>query len=89
VLEPPINWATFQYEPNLIGPLVEGEWSVEAEGRHTILTQTLLGRVVGMGTFWQHSQTIGASLVQLASAKTTQKLGNISAQTKSEGSILG
>jgi hypothetical protein len=44
--------------------------------------------VVGMKTFLQHSQTIVAPLVQSACVKITQKLASISAQTKSEGSIL-
>ena len=40
VPEPLMNWPSFQHKPNLIGPLVEGEWAVEAEAMPTILTES-------------------------------------------------
>ena len=39
-------WPSFQHKPHLRGPLLVGEWSVEAEVRMTILTKPLGGQKV-------------------------------------------
>ena len=72
VLERLTKWPVVQHKPNLRGPLLGGECSVEIEAMPTILTQALQGLFIGMGTMgtlWHNSQAITAPSIQSSCAR--------------------
>ena len=92
------NWTAFQLKlkPNLRGAFWGLRVICSGGSKANVCYPNLVeAYYIGMGTLWQHSQTLSAPLVQSLCARNTHKLDrrpwleSYWAQTKSEGSILG